>query len=67
MKYSKNNSMYVVYEKVPAHQSQVNGIILGPFASKKEAEELRKKYGYASDNYYVGPFVDIENGEIWHH
>jgi hypothetical protein len=28
---------YVVYEKVPAHGSEVNGIILGPFKTQELA------------------------------
>ena len=48
---------FAVYEKVPAHGSEINGLIFGPFNSKEEAEEARQKYGYSSDNYYVDKFV----------
>ena len=48
-----DREQYAVYEKVPAHGGEVNGIILAPFKSKEEAEQSRQKYGYSSDNYYV--------------
>jgi hypothetical protein len=49
---------YAVYEKVPAHGSEANGIILGPFDTKEEAETLGKKYGYLNgDNYYVDKLI----------
>jgi len=44
---------YAVYEKVPAHGSEANGIILGPFKSEEDAQQAREKYGYNTDNYYV--------------
>jgi len=44
---------YAVYEKVPAHGSEENGIILGPFNSEEDAQQARKKYGYSSSNYFV--------------
>jgi len=47
---------YAVYEKTPAHQNKENGVILGPFNTKKDAEYARKKYGYTSDNYYVNNY-----------
>lgn len=48
-----NKEKYAVYEKKPAHGSIKNGLILGPFDSKEEAESAGKKYGYTGDNYYV--------------
>ena len=48
-----NKEQYAVYEKVPAHGKDVNGIILAPFNSEKEAQLAREKYGYNNDNYYV--------------
>ena len=51
------NIEYAVYEKEPAHQNMPNGIILGPFKSREEAEETRKKYGYSGDNYYVDELI----------
>lgn len=47
------NNQYAVYEKTPAHGSEVNGVILGPFKSEEEAEKAREKWGYTSENYYV--------------
>lgn len=44
---------YAVYEKEPAHGSEVNGVILAPFDTKEDAEQAKTKYGYNTDNYYV--------------
>jgi hypothetical protein len=52
---------YAVYEKVPAHQDEVNGIILGNYNTPEEAQEARGRYGYNTDNYYVDK---INNGKI---
>lgn len=54
---------YVVYEKIPAHGSIENGVILGYYNTKEEAEIDRMKYGYSSDNYYVDKYTH-ENGKI---
>lgn len=48
-----NKEQYAVYEKVPAHGKDVNGIILAPFNSKEEAEEARQKY----ENYKSHPSI----------
>jgi hypothetical protein len=48
-----NKEQFAVYEIEPAHGSIKNGIILGPFATREEAESARLKYGYSGDNYYV--------------
>jgi hypothetical protein len=53
-KKSFQKEQYAVYEKVPAHGSEVDGVILAPYKSKEEAEQARHKYGYSSDNYYIG-------------
>ena len=53
---------FAVYEKIPAHGSTPNNIILGNYNSKEEAELARKKYGYDNENYYVGKI--IYNGKI---
>lgn len=45
--------IYVIYEKEPAHGSEKDGIIMGPFKTKEDAEEAGLKYGYHGDNYYV--------------
>ena len=45
--------MYAVYEKEPAHGSQKDSIIMGPYKTKEEAKEDGEKYGYHGDNYYV--------------
>lgn len=47
---------FAVFEKIPMHGKEENGIILAPFKTKGEAEEARKKYGYNTDNYYVDEF-----------
>lgn len=49
----EKREQYAVYEKVPAHGRDENGIILAPFDSKEEAEKMGKKYGYHGENYYV--------------
>jgi hypothetical protein len=33
-----NNTLYAVYEKVPAHGSKEYNVILAPFKTKEEAE-----------------------------
>ena len=48
-----NNEKYAVYERKPSHGSTKNGMILGPFNSKEEAQSNGEKYGYTGDNYYV--------------
>ena len=48
-----NNEKYAVYERNLAHGSTKNGMILGPFNSKEEAQSNGEKYGYTGDNYYV--------------
>jgi hypothetical protein len=53
---------FAVFEKVPAHGSEVNGIILGPFNTKEEAIEKRIEYGYTSDNYYVDKIKTMQYG-----
>ena len=50
---------FAVFERIPAHGSEENGTILGPFNSKEEAEAARVKYGYTSDNYYVDEYEEI--------
>lgn len=52
-KYLKQREQWAVYEKEPAHGSEVNGVILGNYNTKEEAQESREKYGYNSENYYV--------------
>ena len=44
---------FAVFEKVPSHGSEVDGIILGPFGSEEEATEAGNIYGYNTENYYV--------------
>ena len=44
---------YAVYEKIPKHGKDINGVILGPFNSKEEAEKSKNKYGYNTDNYFI--------------
>jgi signal peptidase I len=56
-----NKEQFAVYEIEPAHGSIKNGIILGPFKTREEAETIRLKYGYSGDNYYV----DNMNKEIY--
>lgn len=51
---------FAVFEKTPAHGSEVNGIILGPFNTEEEAIEEGNKYGYSSDNYYVDEIKSYE-------
>lgn len=49
----KEKEYYAVYEKVPAHGREANGIILAPYNSIEDAQAGREKYGYNTDNYYV--------------
>jgi hypothetical protein len=51
--YKIKRVQYAVYEKVPAHGGQINGVILAPFNTEKEAQDAGEKYGYNTDNYYV--------------
>jgi hypothetical protein len=50
---NKQKEMWAIYEKEPAHGSQRDGIIMGPFNTKEESEEVGEKYGYHGENYYV--------------
>lgn len=52
---------FAVFEKVPAHGSEVGGIILGPFNSEEEATEAGNRYGYNTDNYYVDKIKSYGN------
>jgi len=49
-------TQYAVFEKVPAHGSKPNGVILCSYNTKEEAQSAREKYGYNTDNYYVGEY-----------
>ena len=49
----KMKDKYAVYEKTPGHGKDYNGVILGPYNSKEEAEKEGKKYGYTGEDYYV--------------
>jgi hypothetical protein len=51
------DKQYAVFEKVPAHGKDTDGIILGPYKSKEEAELAGQKYGYNTDNYYIKEFT----------
>lgn len=51
--YNIKREQYAVYEKVPAHGGQINGVILAPYNTEQEAQVAREKYGYNTDNYYV--------------
>jgi len=53
----KKIEQYAVFEIKPAHGKYENGVILGPYFSREEAEEKRTKYGYVSDNYYVDRLI----------
>jgi hypothetical protein len=52
----ENEEQFAVYEIIPQHGSEPNGVILGVFKTKEEAEEMRIKYGYGGENYYVDVF-----------
>ncbi len=55
---------FAVFEKVPAHGSEVGGIILGPFNSEEEATEAGNRYGYNTDNYYVDKLKVMETKKL---
>lgn len=59
-----NNEKYAVYERNPAHGSTKNGMILGPFNSKEEAQSNGEKYGYTGDNYYVNSMNNEKMNQI---
>jgi hypothetical protein len=40
-----NNKQYAVFEKVPAHGSKPNGVILGSYNTKEEAQSARENMG----------------------
>ena len=44
---------FAVYEKSPKHGKLENGIIIGPYFTKEEAEKAKIMYGYSGDNYYA--------------
>ena len=44
---------YGVYEKTPRHGQNKDNLILAPFNSKEEAEQVGKNYGYYGHNYFV--------------
>jgi hypothetical protein len=52
---------YGIFERVPSHGREPNGLILGPFDTKEIAQEAGEKWGYSGDNY----FVDIYKNKIW--
>jgi len=54
-----DKKQYAVYEKIPQHGKDPNGIILAPFNNMEEAQIAREKYGYNTENYYI----DILNYE----
>jgi hypothetical protein len=51
-----NKRYYAVYEKVPAHQNEENGVILCPFPTEEEARAAMIKYGYNTENYYIDEY-----------
>lgn len=53
-----NKKEFGVFEITPAHGSEPNGLILGPFTTEDEAKSKALKYGYYGDNYYVGDLND---------
>ena len=59
-----NNEKYAVYERNPAHGPTKNGMILGPFNSKEEAQSNGEKYGYTGDNYYVNSVNNEKMNQI---
>ena len=53
---SFEKTQYAVFEKNPAHTGKSNSVILGSYNTKEEAQNDREKYGYNTDNYYVGEY-----------
>jgi hypothetical protein len=51
--------IFSVYEKIPSHQKDINGIILSPFNTYDDAKSAMTKWGYNNENYYV----DVTNKE----
>jgi len=48
---------YAVFEKEPQKGPIPNGVVLGDYNTKEEAEQARVKYGFISDNFYVDKII----------
>ncbi len=48
---------YAVFEREPQKGPTPNGIVMGPYFSKEEAEQAKIKWGFISDNFYVDEWV----------
>lgn len=52
-----SKKQFAVYEREPAHGKEKNGLILGPYDTKEQAEDGGNRFGYHGDNYYVDELV----------
>lgn len=44
---------YAVFEKEPQKGPIPNGVVLGDYNTREEAEQAKVKYGFISENFYV--------------
>jgi len=49
---------FAIYEKIPRHGREPNGLILGPFDTEDLAKEAGEKWGYSGDNYFIDLYRD---------
>ena len=49
---------FAIYEKIPRHGKEPNGLILGPFDTEDLAKEAGEKWGYSGDNYFIDLYRD---------
>jgi len=56
-KYFKPREQYAVFEKEPQKGPIPNGVVMGNYNTREEAEEVRVKYGFISENFYVEKII----------
>jgi len=52
-KYFKPKDRYAVFEKEPQKGPIPNGVVMGSYPSREEAEQAKIRWGFISDNFYV--------------
>ena len=53
-KFFKPKDRYAVFEKEPQQGPIPNGVVMGSYLSREEAEKVKIRFGFISDNFYVG-------------
>ena len=56
-KHFKDREQYAVFEREPQKGPTPNGVVMGPYFSKEDAEQAKIKYGFISDNFYVDKYT----------